>query len=380
VPESSRAVGDLPRGWPPGFTDDDGARDAILRLASLRGLTPLRLRAAAWRYGSAAACVRAVEVGELGSEQDRAHMVDLDAGGMKRSLGSCGASAHFPGDSGYPEPLSHLQDPPLVLFVRGSALDPADIHVAVVGARACTPLGRELASTMSRQLARYAVVVSGAARGIDTAAHEGCLAGGGRTVAVLGCGIDVAYPKSNASLLNRILDRGGSVVSEYPPGVPAEPFRFPARNRIIAGLSRAVVLVQGGERSGSLITAEHALDLGRSVYAVPGAINDPLFAAPLAAIRDGAGLIRGCDDLLHDLEIDRDPATDRRAQLTLAEDAVLQRLSGPTLAESVARDLEVATGTAVAILLELELKGLVRSAGGRFEPTAAAARGVPTAG
>src|SRR5205814_3118131 len=134
----------------------------------------------------------------------------------------------------------------------------------------------------------------------DAAAHHGALRAGGPTVAVWGSGIDMPYPRRNATLFRDIRERG-TVVSEYPPGTPAEPFRFPARNRIVAALSCAVVVVEGGEGSGSMITADHAMEIGRDVFAVPGLVTSPLSFAPHSLIREGAGLLRGPDDLLADL-------------------------------------------------------------------------------
>jgi DNA processing protein len=174
----------------------------------------------------------------------------------------------------------------------------------MVGARNCSPAGAETAKAIARSLSRAGVrVVSGAARGIDKAAHLGALGGAGGTVAVLGCGIDVAYPNDNRTLLAEIASHG-AVISEYPPGVPAEPFRFPARNRIVAALSRAVVVVEGADGSGSMITADHALEVGREVFAVPGPVTSPLSAVPLSLIRQGATLIRGPHDLLEDLGLE----------------------------------------------------------------------------
>ena len=164
-----------------------------------------------------------------------------------------------------------------------------------------------MAHDLGRRLAGAGVhVVSGAAHGIDEASHRGALAAPGRTVAVLGAGIDVAYPRSNAALLDRILATG-TVVSEYPPGVPAVPRNFPARNRIVAGLARALVVVEGAGKSGSRISVDHALDLGRDVFAVPGPVTSPLAEVPLALIREGATMIRGADDLLDDLGITWSP-------------------------------------------------------------------------
>lgn len=273
-------------------------------------------------------------------------------------------------EKGYPTQLLELHDPPDGLFLRGGDLPPRDRLVAIVGARACSPSGREIATGIARGLADAGfAVVSGAARGIDAAAHEGSLAGGAPTVAVLGSGIDVPYPRGSAALIARI-GEAGTVASEYPPGVPAMPFRFPARNRIVVALARALVVVEGEVGSGSLISAEHALDLGRDVFAVPGAVTNPLSATPNALIRDGAALIRGAGDVLEELGVAPSettstvplpldlPEVDRRAL-----DAVTDRVLPETVAAALDRPIE----ETLAVLFRLELAGLLRSVGGRYE-------------
>jgi DNA processing protein len=181
-------------------------------------------------------------------------------------------------EAGYPPLLSELHDPPESLFVRGAVEALSEPGVAVVGARSCSAYGAQVARSLSRELAAAGlVIVSGLARGVDGEAHRGALEGGGRTVAVLGCGIDRDYPRSHAELARRIVP-WGAVVSEYPPGVEPAPWRFPARNRIIAGLALAIVVVEARERSGALITADFALELGRDVFAVPGEITSGLSA------------------------------------------------------------------------------------------------------
>jgi DNA processing protein len=219
------------------------------------------------------------------------------------------------------------------------------------------------------------VVVSGGARGIDTAGHEGAVAAGGRTVAVLGCGIDRAYPAGNSRLLERIRT-SGSVVSEYPPGVPAYPFHFPLRNRIVAALSLGAVVVEGATGSGSLITSDLALDLGRTVMAVPGPVNSALSRAPLRLIREGAALVRDGDDVIADLGVtpprpatgggETDGGVEVPRGLSPAEARVFRSLAGPTLAEDVAKAADLDLRMAVAILLGMELRGLVQSVGGRY--------------
>lgn len=276
---------------------------------------------------------------------------------------------------GYPPQLLDLHDPPPGLFVRGADLPPRDRLVAMVGARACSATGAEVARAIGRGLADAGfVVVSGAARGIDTASHEGSLDGEAPTVAVLGSGIDVAYPRSSAGLIDRIAARG-TVASEYPPGVPAMAFRFPARNRIVVGLARAVIVVEGEEGSGSLISAEHALDIGRDVLAVPGAITNPLSATPNALIREGAALVRGVEDVLAELGVDtrRSPTLDVGGEgdvpvgLEPDERRVFEAVTERVLPDAVAAALGVGVEEVLPVLFGLELRGLVRSVGGRFE-------------
>jgi DNA processing protein len=357
--------------WPDGFAAREDDRRAALVLAALAGLTPKRLLPVAHEAGTASACLRLVRRGLLGSDRDTSRALSVDPDVLADRTSACEARFVTWDDVDYPPQLRTIHDPPLGLFVRGRALPELRDAVAVVGSRRCSPLGREIARSIGRGLARSGVsVVSGAARGIDAAAHEGALDVEGPTLAVSGCGIDRAYPAGSRALIERIAFHG-TVVSEYPPGVPPHAFRFPARNRIVAGLSRATVVVEGADGSGSLITGEHALEFGREVFAVPGAVNHALAHVPLSLIRDGASMIRGVEDLLADLGLDR-PREAAPARLTLAERRGLAALVGPTLPEVVARDLGIGTGDALSLLTELELRGLVRCIGGRFEPTLAA--------
>ena len=191
-------------------------------------------------------------------------------------------------DDAYPSGLADLHDPPGRLYARGS-LDALGLQaVAVVGARACSSEGANFARTLARDLAAQGyAIVSGLARGIDAEAHRGALDAGGATVAVLGCGIDRTYPAAHTDLARRITDGGGVIVSEYEPGVEPAPWRFPARNRIVAALSAAVVVVEARERSGALIVADFALELGRELVAVPGAPWSVLAAGANALIAQG---------------------------------------------------------------------------------------------
>ncbi|MGZ8594340.1 MAG: DNA-processing protein DprA [Actinomycetota bacterium] len=363
-------VDDEPRGWPPGFGEGVAReRDALLVLSSLQGITPRRLRRVAWAEGSADACLAAIRDGRAGSRLDREYAERTDPAAMAAALDDCGATVLTYGGPGYPRELEDLQhDPPAWLFVRGRPFEPQEQRIAIVGSRSCSALGREVAHDLGRRLAGAGVhVVSGAAHGIDEASHRGALAAPGRTVAVLGAGIDVAYPRSNAALLDRILATG-TIVSEYPPGVPAVPRNFPARNRIVAGLAKALVVVEGAGKSGSRISVDHALDLGRDVFAVPGPVTSPLAEVPLALIREGATMIRGADDLLDDLGITWSPHAPP-AELPAQERLVFEALTTPVPADVLAHEAGLTLSDTLTALLGLELRGLVRGAGGRFERT-----------
>lgn len=202
----------------------------------------------------------------------------------------------------YPVYLKNIYNPPAVLYVRGD-LFPQSKHIGVVGARTASGYGESAAYSLSKDMgAKGIVVVSGMARGIDACAHKGCLDGGGKTIAVLGCGIDVVYPRENLNLYERIC-QNGAIVSEYPPGTQPLPINFPARNRIISGLSIGVLVVEASIKSGSLITAAFALEQGREVMAIPGNINSTKSSGTNRLIREGASAVTCLNDILEDLEL-----------------------------------------------------------------------------
>jgi len=208
-------------------------------------------------------------------------------------------------DDRYPKRLKQISGAPAQLYVRGK-LPPVDevCAVAIVGARQSSIYGNNIANQLAYDLGRAGVVViSGMARGVDTSAHRGALKSESDTIAVLGCGVDVVYPPENGEI-KRIIERHGAVISEYPPGTPAYATNFPARNRIISGLSVATVIVEGKVTSGSTITARLAIDQGREVFCVPGNIDSPLSQGPNMLIRDGARLITCAQDIIIDLTAD----------------------------------------------------------------------------
>ncbi len=263
-------------------------------------------------------------------------------------------------DAEFPRLLAAIHDPPPRLYVRGAAevallAEPA---VAIVGARACSAYGRSVTRSLARELASAGlVVVSGMARGIDGEAHRGALEGGGRTVAVLGCGIDRDYPAAHAELARRI-GENGLVVSEYEPGVEPAPWRFPARNRIIAGMCSATVVVEARERSGALITADFALEEGRDVLAVPGEITSALSAGTNALLKLGATPVTSATDVLELYGIE--PQTASRRSLDPIGTALMAHLrDAPLTADELVRASGLDPGEGAAALMELELAGEV---------------------
>jgi DNA processing protein len=359
----------VPAGWPVGFGTGTRERRALFVLSAMRGIKPRDVHRLAWREGTAHDCLRAIARDRAGSPADREFARDAAPRAIEQGVTACGARLVTPADQEYVAGLGELHhDPPAALYVRGHRLDLLTRAIAVVGARRCSSLGAEVAFDLGLSIAGVGCThISGAARGIDSASHRGALAARGRSVAVLGSGIDVAYPRGSSGLLDQIQTSGGAIISEYAPGTPAEPFRFPARNRLIVALSRALVVVEGAQGSGSMISADHALEMGRDVFAVPGPVTSPLSAVPLAMIRDGATLIRGADDLLGDLGIHEQLHEAPPPDLQGTELRVWDALLGRSLPDAIARAAGLSIPDAVSTLIGLELRGLVRAVGGRYE-------------
>ncbi|UCC69695.1 MAG: DNA-processing protein DprA [Armatimonadota bacterium] len=275
-------------------------------------------------------------------------------------------------DAEYPPHLRHIYDSPPVLFVRGS-LQPCDERaIAIVGTRRVTAYGRLVSETLGRDLAaRGITVVSGMAVGADAAAHRGALSAGGRTIGILACGIDVLYPRDTLELREQAVVRG-AVISEVPLGTPARPPRFPARNRLISGLSLGVVVTEAPERSGALLTANHAANQGRQVFAVPGSVNSEFSRGTHALLRDGARLVESVEDILDELslpDLSSPPASEGGAgeqtpavsELTGDERTILDALSlHQKHVDDVIHECHLPSSRASGGLLMLELKGLVR--------------------
>ncbi|MHC4390013.1 MAG: DNA-processing protein DprA [Planctomycetota bacterium] len=278
------------------------------------------------------------------------------------------------GDPQFPEALYDLtDDAPLVLYRKGQ-LDPDRPRVAMVGSRRASPYGRRMARELATTLAAGGVtVVSGLARGIDGEAHTAALAAGGRTIAVLGCGLDVCYPKEHRSLMARIPEQG-CVFSEWPLGTGPLPHHFPRRNRIVSGLSAAVCIVEAAQRSGSLTTAGWALDQGREVLCVPHRLGDPGAAGSLSLLRDGAQLITGPEDIFCAIGLGGAVAEQEALaaaaaptpQLSPSETAILAALSDtPRDLDAIIGHTGLAPTKVFQVLLDLEAKKLVRAGFGK---------------
>ena len=290
------------------------------------------------------------------------------------------------GDPEYPERLMEIYDPPLCLYVRGDASILSQPGVAVVGTRHPTPYGVGMAERLSCDLSAHGVIIiSGLARGVDTAAHRGTVNAKGKTVAVLGTGVDVIYPRENGKLADQILSLGGAVVSEFPVGTFAAPQNFPIRNRIISGLSVGVLVVEAGEYSGTRITARCALEQSREVYAVPGNVTNKLSWGPNTLIKQGAKLVATWEDVWEELpsevrlklEADQSVESGKPETASLFDGAAMSpherkiygllRADDSTHIDSLVEQLSGAMSSSelFAALFELEINGKIRQLPGK---------------
>ncbi len=283
-------------------------------------------------------------------------------------LEDCGATAVCLGDEEYPQPLREIADPPVVLYIQGHSRLLGELCLAMVGSRAATAYGKRCSYSLAQGLVLAGVtVVSGLALGIDSEAHRGALSvEDGTTIGVLGCGIDVVYPKQNNKLYAEIRQKG-LLVSEYPPGVKPDGFRFPARNRIISGLSRGVVVVEAARKSGSLITAEMALDEGREVFAVPGQIDSFKSNGAHWLLQQGAKLVQSAQDILVELGVGKKQHLEQEAHSAAAVDcvdsealALLELLDVyPGSRDALIAGSGLGSAKVTELLLLLELDGLI---------------------
>ena len=358
------------------MTCEQTSADVLLRISLVEGFTSRHLsRLAAVRdapfsfpgrmHGTEESLLhRGIEAATSREAGEKAHEV-------REACERIGAGIVTLGSDEYPALLASIPDAPLVLYRRGS-LDPGRGPVAIVGSRAPTDAGKGFARSLAADLAFQGItVVSGMARGIDASAHEGALAAGGETIAVLGCGVDVLYPPEAGRLREAILDRG-AVVSEYPPGTPPLPRRFPARNRIISGMARAVVVAEAAARSGALITARVALEQGREVLAVPGNPAFPHTEGSNRLLQEGAAIVTGAPDVLQALgwgekgRLSSVPVGGEETETVDLERRILGFLSSERHVNDIALSLDVPVPELLARLLDMELRKLLERRRGDY--------------
>ena len=364
-----------------------------LALSLTPGLGATRGRKLAARFGSPHAVFQA-SLTELEAAGLQAISAQAIANGTsltraEEELGKArGAEATIValGDQEYPERLTEIYDPPLCLYVRGDVSILSQPGMAVVGTRHPTPYGVGMAERLSCDLsARGIIIISGLARGVDTAAHRGAVNAKGKTVAVLGTGVDVIYPRENGKLAEQILSLGGAIISEFPVGTFAAPQNFPIRNRIISGLSLGVLVVEAGEYSGTRITARCALEQSREVYAVPGNVTNKLSWGPNTLIKQGAKLVATWEDVWEELpsgvreqlEADKPSASETPATASLFDGAALSphekkiyallRADDSTHIDELLDKLQesMSSSEMFAALFELELSGKIRQLPGK---------------
>src|ERR1700678_2696501 len=279
----------------------DLAKMAWMALTLTPGMGPTRIWKAMNRLGAAERLFEA-SLTELEGLGMPARSAQFCFEGKGRAVAEAGGSVLTPEDEAYPDRLREIYDPPAVLWIRGNVELLARPGIAVVGTRQPSPYGAGMAELLSRDLAnRRLIILSGMARGVDTAAHKGAIEAGGKTIAVWGTGIDVIYPKENKKLAESIVTSGGTIVSEYPLGTFPAPQNFPIRNRILSGMSVGVLVIEAAEYSGTRITARCAMEQNRDVYAVPGNVTNKNAWGPNTLIKQGAKLTATWEDIWEDL-------------------------------------------------------------------------------
>ena len=320
----------------------------------------------AWAAGSFELRAAGLEEKLVGAivEQRRAISPDAELDRVQR----LGIEALTWNDPRYPPRLKQIDERPPVLYVRGTLEEKDEWSVGIVGTRRATTYGRQAAETIAGDLARQQItIISGLARGIDTVAHQAALAAGGRTIAVLPCPVDRVYPTQNAGLAQSIREHG-ALVSEYPPDMPILRDFFWRRNRIVAGMTLGVLVVEAGETSGALVTAKNAADENREVFAVPGSIFSPYSRGTNELIQSGAKLVRNARDVLVELNltmVSEQVAVQQALPADETELALLNCLSAePCHIDEIGRQAGLAPSAVSSALALLELKGLVRQVGG----------------
>ncbi len=273
-------------------------------------------------------------------------------------------------DSDYPKNLKQIYDYPPFFFLQGNLAEKDDMAVAIVGTRTASTYGRSITEKISSELsAKGFTIISGFATGIDTYGHQAALNSGGRTIAVFGSGLDVIYPPENKNLVEKVV-QNGAIISEFLMGTKPEAENFPKRNRIISGLSLGVIVVEAGAKSGALLTAQYALEQNKEVFAIPGNLTSKTSEGTNALIKQGAKLVTSVDDVLSELKVYNSRSKEKVQsipELPADEKSVYQMLSEePAHIDLIAQTVSVSTGQALSLLLNLELKGLVKQLSGKM--------------
>lgn len=363
----------LPRCWRE--IELAGLNEGFFDLYAVAGMTETRLKRLLERFRTPEAVFAAADAELLQVEMVDNELVE-GLRGYRRSPGLAAAvkAAQQAGvttvsylDDDFPENMKSVPHMPPVLFVRGRLEARDRLAVAVVGTRRATHYGAQAAERLATELAQAGVtVVSGLARGIDTDAHRGALAGNGRTIAVLGCGIDQCYPPENRKLLEQIVEHG-AVLTEFPPGVGPLAMNFPKRNRIVSALARAVIAVEAGEKSGVLNTVAWAVEQGRTVFAVPGRLTDPQSIGTNRLLRDGALVVTAVEDILAELGVSRRPEKRVPVEIGAELKPVFDYLGAdPLHIDEICEGVGLPMARLLSLLLELELKGAVKQLPGKF--------------
>ena len=265
-------------------------------------------------------------------------------------------------DSRFPERLREIPESPGCIYLKGRLPDPVEMTVGIIGARDGTEYGKMVARTLAKELSEYGIsIISGMAYGIDTAAHEGALLGGGKTYAVLGCGVDICYPAINKKLYSKIQEEGG-IISEYPEGSPPLPHHFVARNRLIAGLSDILIVVEAKERSGTFITVDRALEQGKQVFVVPGRITDPLSRGCNKLLMEGASLCLSKEDILSCFSIEAGKDNEKKPNLKGEEKRIYNALDleGKHI-DALYKELGIPLQSLYSVLVKMEIEGYCES-------------------
>ncbi|MDF1824265.1 MAG: DNA-processing protein DprA [Verrucomicrobiales bacterium] len=363
-------------------------KDAFLVLNLLSGIGPIRVRRMLEYFerpdrvleASAKELQEVPGIGREMAQQIRSWEKTVDLDGEKQRMAERGIETLTLDDDDYPPALREIHDPPFLLYIKGKLLPADSAAIGVVGSRRMTHYGREQTRKLSFQLARTGFcIISGLARGIDTAAHEAALAAEGRTIAVLGSGIGNVYPPENQALADMI-SKNGAVISEFPVLYVPDKQSFPLRNRIVSGMSQGLLVVEAPARSGSMITANQALEQGRTVFAVPGPIDRANSEGCHRLIRAGATLVCSARDIIDDLGAELNSlALDFSAPVKTSElkrpmpdlneneEKILQYLeNGESTIDALAEALEIPAGVVSATLLQLEMKSLIKQLPGKY--------------